>query len=137
MPDCYYLAEVESAPTFEQVVKNAGNMEVEFIAYPFKYGIALEGSDQPWDLFNFNIGCMQESKFNITGNRTIEIYNVGRDVCPVVSCTSSMTMKLNGYTANFNSGESTDWRFKLKTGANTITINGTGDVEFKFRKELL
>lgn len=137
MPDCYYLAEVENAPTFDNVIEEAGVMEVEFIAYPFKFGVNLEGSEQPWDTFNFELGYIQESKFDVTSSKTIELYNVGRTVSPTVNCTSNMTVILNGYTANFTTGDNTDWRFKLQPGINSITISGTGSIEFKFRKELL
>lgn len=137
MADCYYLGEVENAPSFETIVKRAGIMEVEFIAYPFKFGVSLEGSEQLWDTFNFNTDYMQETALDVSGSKTVQIYNVGRVVSPTVSCNSSMTATINGYTANFIAGDNVDYLFKLQPGMNSIVINGTGHIEFKFRKELL
>jgi len=137
MIDCYYLAEVEDAPSFETLIKNGGIMEVEFITYPFKFGTNIEGSNQLWDPFNFELDYMQDTELDVVGSEVIQIYNVGKLVSPVVNCSSNMSVVLNGYTANFTTGDNTDWRFKLKPGINNITVTGTGTIKFIFRKELL
>lgn len=137
MPDCYYLAEVEDAPSFDLIVKRAGITEVIFVAYPFKFGVSPEGSEQLWDTFNFETDYMQDTEFTVIGNKTVSIYNVGRAVIPTVVCNGSMTVTTNGYTANFISGENTDYAFKLAKGGNSIVIVGTGTISFKFRKESL
>lgn len=136
MSDFYFMAEVETAPKFEEVLQKNGKMEVIFIAEPFKKGINLEGSDI-WDTFNFEIDVAQDVEFDVSGSKTITIENVGRVVVPTVNCTSSMTVLNNGYTASFVTGDNKDWNFKLQPGTNTIQITGTGHIKFIFRKELL
>ncbi len=37
----------------------------------------------------------------------------------------------------FVAGTTKDYRFKLTKGENHMTITGQGDIEFKFRKEVL
>jgi predicted phage tail component-like protein len=137
MPDCYYLAEVENAPSFDEVIRRAGIMEVEFIAKPFKYGVSIEGTEQLWDTFNFEVDYLQETEFDVVETKTITIYNPGREIIPTVNCSSSMTCLLNGYTANFILGDNKDYSFRLANGANSILITGTGTIKFIFRKELL
>lgn len=137
MADCYYLAEVENAPSFNTVVKKAGIMEVDFIADPFKYGVSVEGSEQMWDTFNFNTDYMQDTEFDIIGSKTVQIYNPGRKVSPAVNCNANFSVTANGYTANFIKGDNNDWLFYLISGMNTIQITGTGHIAFNFRKEML
>jgi len=136
MPDCFYLAEIENAPTFEEVLRRYGKMEVEFIAEPFKYGVDLEGNKE-WDTFNFEVDYLQDTEFDVTGSAIVSIYNPGRTIVPTVNCDSSMAAQTNGYTANFIAGDNKNWRFKLKNGLNTINITGTGHIKFIFRKEML
>jgi predicted phage tail component-like protein len=136
MPDCFYFAEVENAPSFEEVLRKYGRMEVEFIAEPFKYGVDYEG-EKLWDTFNFETDYLQDTEFDVVGSKTVTIYNPGRVVVPTINVNSTMAATLNGYTTNLTSGNNKDWKFKLQTGINNITINGTGHIKFIFRKEML
>lgn len=132
-----YMAQVEEAPSFSLIDSNNGNISFSFTAEPFKYGVSEEGSEELWDPFNFITDYLQETSFDVSGSKTIQIYNVGRTLNPIVNCNNSMTCLLNGYTANFIAGDNVDYSFRLKNGINDIVINGTGHIEFKFRKELL
>lgn len=136
MPDCYYLAEVEDAPDFELIVKQAGIMSVKFIAYCFKYSTNLIGNEL-WDPFNFDTDYLQDNNFIINNSGTITIYNPGRTVVPIINVTSNMTAILNNYTATFLQGDNKDYNFKLQNGANNVILTGSGTIMFKFRKELL
>jgi predicted phage tail component-like protein len=135
MPDYYFLGEVESATSIEEVLR-MGRLEVSFTCEPFKIGTS-EAGNQLWDTFNFLIDCMQDTSFTIAGSKTVTIYNAGRAVVPVVNCSSAMSCNHNGYTANFATGDNTDYNFKLLSGANTIAVIGTGTISFNFRKQIL
>ncbi|MFS1134951.1 hypothetical protein [Enterococcus hirae] len=43
MPDYYYLAEVQEAPTFEEAVR-FGTLTVKFQCYPFRISESLESN---------------------------------------------------------------------------------------------
>lgn len=136
MPDYYYLAEVEDAPSFETIVKRAGIMEVEFVAHPFKYGKNNEGADI-WDYFNFETDYAQETKYSISGSKIIEIYNPSAiKITPSVVCSAPIEVTKGSTTYKFNIGNTKDWRFNLDKGKNNLTIKGTGTIEFIFRKEV-
>lgn len=137
MPNYYYLAEVENAPSFEEVISRLGIMEIEFVAEPFKYGIDYEGDGKLWDTFCFDTDALQDSIFNVNGSITRTIINTGRVIIPQVIVSSNMSCTTNGYTANFTTIKDTDYKFKLQPGENNITISGTGNIEFRFRKEVL
>jgi predicted phage tail component-like protein len=136
LTDCYFLAEVENAPSFDTVVKKAGIMDIEFIAEPFKIGKDYIGQEV-WDNINFETDVLQDTSFNVSGSKTVSIYNPGRLVATEVIVDSNMSCTLNGYTANFTTSKSKDYKFKLQNGYNNITINGTGNIEFRFRKQVL
>lgn len=135
-PDVKYAAKVEQAPSFEIFQSRGGILQFEFNAEPFKHGISLVG-EEPWDTFNFEIDYLQSNSFDVSGTSIFSIYNPGRSIVPIVNCDSSMTVINNGYTANFLSGDNRDWRFKLIPGLNSITVTGTGNIKFIFRKEVL
>jgi predicted phage tail component-like protein len=136
MPDYYYLAEVESAPSFEEVIKRLGIIEVEFRAEPFKTGVDYAGNNI-WDTFNFEEDALQDNEFDINNTLTVTIYNPGRAIVPVINVNSAMTATIGTYTANLAAGDNKDYKFKLQTGDNSITITGTGHIKFLFRKEML
>ena len=137
MPDYYYLAEVENAPSFEEVISRLGIMEVEFVAEPFKYGADYEGDGKLWDTFCFETDALQNTSFDVAGSLNIVVVNTGRSIIPQVIVSGDMSCILNGYTAVFITAKDKDYKFKLQPGENQITINGTGNIEFKFRKEVL
>lgn len=134
-PDYYYIAEVESSTTLDQVME-FGKMSITFIAYPFKTSVDNAG-EETWDLFNFELDYMQDVEFDIDISKTVSIYNCGRSVCPLINCSSTMTLTKGSYTTNLLAGDNKDWLFKLQNGVNSISINGTGHIKFTFRKEML
>lgn len=134
-PGLYYIARVESAPSFETFVI-CGAFEFDFIAYPFKYGKNVEGADI-WDEFNFETDYAQTTKYNITESKTIELYNPGATkVTPSILCDANFRIIKNGITYNFSVGTTKDFRFGLEKGLNNLIVNGTGNIEFIFRKEV-
>lgn len=138
MPGYYFLAEVENAPDFKEVLQRAGRMEVTFICEPFKYGVDLAG-ELLWDNIDFELpDYIQETQFDVVGSKTVTLYVSGsHSIVPKVVANSSISCTVNNYTAVFNSTKNIDWGFKLKPGANVIDITGTGNIDFTFRKEVL
>ncbi|AJA49526.1 putative phage tail component [Clostridium pasteurianum DSM 525 = ATCC 6013] len=138
MQGYYFLAEVENAPSFEEVLQRAGKLEVNFICEPFKYGADLAG-DLLWDNIDFELpDYIQNTLFTISGSQTVTLYNPSNhSIIPKVVCNSNMSCTLNSYTANFTTTKNIDWQFKLLPGENNIQITGTGNISFEFRKEVL
>lgn len=135
MKDYYFMAEVEETTSFEET-KEFGKLEVKFVADPFKYSINYIGSDL-WDTFNFEEDIVQDSSYDINGSRNINIYNPGRFVRPIINCSSTMTLIQNGKSYNLSIGDNKVYGFYLKSLMNNLTINGTGRINFVFRKESL
>lgn len=134
MPDYYFIAEVENAPSFEEVIRRAGKLEVEFIAQPFKIGVNFEGSDI-WDAFNFEEDVAQDTEFDVLDIKTVNIINVGRSVTPIINVNAPMAITINNKNYNLNAGDNKIYGLKLQSGENVINISGTGHIKFIFRKE--
>jgi predicted phage tail component-like protein len=135
LSDVYFLAEIEKEPSWREIVAY-GETTVTFVCQPFKYGIDYEG-DKDWDSFNFLTDYLQEDTYSINGSSVINIYNPGRIVIPDVIVSSNMSCTVNGYTTNFTSINYKDYNFKLLNGTNSISVVGNGNIQFRFRKELL
>jgi phage-related protein len=135
-PGLYYVARVESAPTWD-IVAVAGKFEFEFIAYPFKYGDREEGNDI-WDDFNFETDYAQDIKFIVKDSLEVSLYNPSsKKIVPSVICDNDISIKKGGTTYKFKAGITRDYRFSLDKGQNSLTVQGNGSVEFAFRKEVL
>ena len=81
---------------------------------------------------------MQETKFDINGYKNINLYNNGVNrIIPQIICDSVMEITINNSTYKLNIGENKDNRIYLNKGPNSIMVNGNGNIEFRFRKELV
>lgn len=133
--DYYFMAEVEEAPSFEELME-FGTLTVTLVADPFKYSIDYIGSNI-WDTFNFEEDYLEESYYNIEGTGNIIVHNPGRLAHPIVYCSVPMTLIKNGKSYNLSPGNNQIYGFYLANGINNLTINGTGIINFLFRKESL
>lgn len=131
----YFIAEVESVSTFEEVM-SFGRLTVTFTADPFKTSIEYEG-DNLWDTFNFEEDILQDIEFAVSDTKTISLYNYGRSVTPVVNCTEAMTILVGGVSYELTIGDNAFYGLKLINGFNTIVITGTGNIKFLFKKQVI
>lgn len=136
IPGYYFLAEVEEDPDFEEM-RYRGKLTVDFTAYPFKIGELEEGNDI-WDTFNFLLDYAQTTEFNVSGSLNAKLYNPGiQTLKPTIRASAPMVIKKGNTTFNVPAGESSSFDFLLPSGTSNITITGTGNISFHFRKELI
>ncbi len=110
---------------------------IEFEAYPFKIGDLLEGNDI-WDTFNFELDVAQITEFEISGTKSIVLYNAGNNMInPQIKASSDFEISKGNQTFIVPAGTSESHDFMLNTGENNLTITGNGTIEFLFYKELL
>lgn len=139
----YYLAEVHEASKFEDFAEN-GELEVTFVAEPFRYSIDYMGDDI-WDNFNFITDYTQYTNiFTIENAQQIEMYNNGRNVVPIINVNTPMKFVIEGDNNiyNLNVGDNKLYNIKFKTGLNNIafqvmTAGVIGTVKIIFRCEVL
>lgn len=133
----YFIVQIEAVPNFQEVLQKLGKLEVTFTGQPFKIAFENLGSEQLWDTFDFESDILTENIFNINGSKTVSVFNDGRAIVPVVTCSDAMTVTNKGYTANFMAGDNKDNKFKIYNSYNTIDIVGTGTIKFMYGRELL
>ena len=131
----YYLAECIDID-FDNYY-SFGLIDVTFTAYPFKISSAYEGNNL-WDSFNFELDVLQDTKFTVSGVSNVSIYNPSViDIEPGIIASSQFEITLDNKKYVVEAGVSKDYRFKLKSGINNLTLKGNGTIEFRFRKEVL
>ena len=114
-----------------------GHETVTFNAYPFKISTLQDGHDI-WDDFNFELDMVQDTIFEVNGTKDIILYNNGAiGINPTVICSNDIGVTKGNSIYKFKQGEAKTWAFKLDKGLNTLTIKGTGTIEFKWCKEVL
>ena len=135
IPGYFFSAECEEVDFKEDGIN--AEISVTFMAYPFKFNLYQEGNI-PWDDFNFELDYIQETKFNVSGSKAINVINSGsKRISPTVICSSEFYVIKGDTTYKFNVGSTKDWRFTLDKGNNNLILKGTGNIEFVFRKEVL
>lgn len=130
--DYYYIADVESSSTFEEMM-SFGKLNIKFTAEPYKKGIDY-ATNALWDTFNFEEDYLQDSDYDISGSKTIEIYNPKMAVMPIINCNSSMSVTHNNIVYNLGVGDNKPYGLRFQNGLNRLTFSGTGHVKILFRK---
>ena len=69
---------------------------------------------------------------SVIGEKLITIRGKRRTINPVVKCSDSMTMTVDGFTVNLNKGENLIIDFFIREGENVIKFTGNGNVTISF-----
>lgn len=110
---------------------------IVFDCYPFAIGNLAEGSDI-WDEVFFPNWVFQKTKYDIDGSSTIDVINVGdAAVSPKIIVTGDITVSGNFGSVDISQGSYSDTPIVLSQGENTMSVSGTGTIEFKFYKEVM
>lgn len=132
----HYLAEVESAPTWEEFKTAHGTLTVTFKAYPFRIKNFAEGNDI-WDTFDFENDIAQFMEYEVTDSRVIRLFNFGiGSVSPIVKTTGIMQVSYDDEMFELNSGDN-EIALELHPGENDILATGTGQIQFEFYREVI
>lgn len=131
----YYLAECIETD-FEDKGK-FGILKATFEAYPFKISTYSE-DNVAWDSFCFETDVLQDTSFKVNGSLDITIINRGSTSCiPTITVPNDFEIVKNNLTYKFNAGIYKDYRFMLEPGPNKLTLKGNGNIDFKFKVEVI
>ncbi len=135
--DYYFLGEVVAGPDAQTSWEQTGTLKVVIDAHPFKIAKKFEGDDV-WDTFNFEEDIAQNVQFDIKNNGLVALYNVGfNPVSPVITVDQPMKIVQDGVTYELAVGDNELDGFMINVGTNEIQVIGTGNIEFKFRREVI
>lgn len=111
---------------------------VTFKAYPFKIGDNLEDEDWLWNPFCFETDVINQSKYDITEEIEIKLYNVSsHKVIPEIVVDGKIEIEVNNIRYTLTTGMYNSYNFKLNIGENTLKLSGNGSVKFNWRREVL
>lgn len=135
IPGFYFMAEIRDNNSFEEDW-NHGVLNVTFTGYPFMISDKPEGDDI-WDTFNFDLDAFQNVAFNVVGSEDILLVNPGISLArPEITADANFTLTLNGVDHLITVGSRVYDYFTLSK-ENEIHISGTGNISFKWYKELI
>lgn len=69
---------------------------------------------------------------SVNGVKTVRIHGKRRTVNPIVKCSTSMEMSVNGETVSLKTGDNEIIDFFIREGENVITFTGNGNVTLSF-----
>lgn len=136
VPGYYFLAEVVEG-TNTDFLFVGGKANITFTAYPFKISELPEGNDI-WDTFNFLLDYAQDTKFEVSGSKSVTLYNrSATTIIPQIIASNDMTIKRGNTIYEIPTGTTKSHDFMLNQNKNNLTIEGNGTIEFVFYKELI
>ena len=135
IPGYYFLAECINITEDDE--DDYSLLQVTFNAYPFKIKEDYEG-DNLWDTFCFETDYLQSTSFDVDGLTEIELVNPGIiSSIPLIITSAEMEITTQNVTYSLKTGENKINSLKLSPGVNTIIVKGIGNIEIKFKSEVL
>lgn len=120
-PDYHFLGEVRDEPALTDSF-NFGKLAITFDCYPYRIKNLEEGNDV-WDSFNFDTDIAQRVKYDVKGNRAINLINISEHAVEYrVATTGDVTY--NGPSL-------------MEKGNNTFVFTGTGTAEVIWHREVI
>lgn len=136
IPNYHFTAEVQSGPEYTDNV-DYGFFKVSFTCYPFRICDGAEGDDI-WDTFDFDNDIAQDTSFSVNGTTGILLINVGvQQVSPELVVTGTVTVKIGEVSKTLITGTYTDTDLFLDVGENSVSLSGSGTINFVWNKELI
>lgn len=131
-----FTARVKSISSLE-LLEEDRKVEVTFIAQPFRQLEHYEGDDI-WDNINFETDIFQDNTYDVEGSLNISLYNLG-----VKRCTPDIITNASGMSIIYKNkeyllqGGSNKNKLILDKGKNDLTIKGTGNIVFLWKREVI
>lgn len=131
----YFLARLENYSDFN-LMQEESLIEVTFLCMPFRQLEKIVGEEE-WDTFIFATDVLQETEYTINNSKNITLYNQSITLEAVtIVADSAFKVVYDNVEYIVKNGINKDV-FKLKVGANSLNIIGTGVIKFEYYKEVI
>ncbi|MCG4280861.1 phage tail family protein [Lacticaseibacillus saniviri] len=136
MQDYHYLAEVQEAPSFEEL-RQFGRLTVVFQCYPFRI-YDIQEFDDIWDTFSFEFGAANKTDYEVNGTYDGILVSLGIANVPLaITVSGPMTITINGETFALTAGKNETTELVVQPGENRFTLSGTGTAHFEWYREVI
>lgn len=133
----YYMGKCVNVSVTDDHVYKRLLVTIAFDVYPFMISELPEGHDI-WDETNFELDVFQPTEFEVIGSKDILLINSGStSIAPTVITDAPFTIRKKNVEYKFGAGTTKEDNFRLMSGENHMTVEGNGNIEFKFFKELI
>lgn len=112
-------------------------LTIVFDCYPFAIRDVPEGDDR-WNDVIFDSWVFQPVRFDVNGPAQIRLINVADNaITPTIVVTGSLTLSGTFGTISVEEGTYSDSQISLAIGANYLSVDGTGSLEFQWHEEAM
>ncbi|MGC6768928.1 hypothetical protein [Enterococcus sp. LJL51] len=135
---CHWLGKCESVRADDDQESNSLILTVVFDCYPFALKDASGYTDE-FDVDYFTDGVDQWTGFFVNGTRKVLLISEGANATsPIMTATETLLLITEeDERLPIKKGQNQDLFFKLKRGANLLTLVGNGHVSFSFETEVM
>lgn len=125
--------EVENGERFNQL-----KVTITFDCYPYMIS-HTDYFDDYWDTFEFDEDVANYTKYVVDGSLEFPLFNAGSvAVKPEITVNNTFRVKVNDEDfIEFQSGSKQDYYLSLKPGVNKVIVEGSGTIQFHYRKEVM
>lgn len=133
----HWLGKCKSVSVDDNAEQKSLTLTVVFDCYPFAISDTDAGDDR-WNDVIFDDWVFQETRFGVSGPRSILLTNIGgAAVNPTVVVEGSITVTGDFGPVSIETGTYEDTQITLALGDNDLQLDGEGSIEFKWHKEAM
>lgn len=142
-PSYYFKGKCKSVTASDDDEKGVMTVTIEFKVYPYAIARHDEGSDI-WDEIDFDHYADNETVVHLSGEQTsVAIYNFDKPIRTTMVVNGNFTVGTSQHHYVLNSlrtdgvEKNNNKEFILTHGANYISVEGTGTIRFKYKREVM
>lgn len=129
-PSYYYEGRITVQSTKDNNVY--GDLTITVDADPLKYEVVSAAEEWLWDPFNFDVGVIRVYK-DLAVPCSVDVIGTFAPVVPVITCSTALTLKLNGETYQLKQGANENPDIIVMPGENKMEFSGSGTFSIDFR----
>lgn len=100
---------------------------------PYRLDINGNGEKWLWDTFSFQNGFIRVNTVTVNGSLQVNLQNQRKIVSPTFTCSTAMTVTVDGVTYNLPKGKTQVLGIRLQYGTNYVTFKGNGTVKIEYQ----
>lgn len=100
---------------------------------PYRLDINGNGEKWLWDTFSFQNGFIRVNTVTVNGSLQVNLQNQRKIVSPTFTCSTAMTVIVDGVTYNLPKGKTQVLGIRLQYGTNYVTFKGNGTVKIEYQ----
>lgn len=137
-PNYYWIGKCKSVKAEKDDMFGRLVVTIVFDCYPYMIS-NTHYFDDMWDDFEFDDDIANYTKYVVKGSLDFPLYNAGSvSVRPEITVDSQFSVTVNDEKPIvFEAGSKKDYYLSLKPGVNEVHVEGTGTIQFHYKREVM